>query len=170
MHTSRARMRGLPVNDLGTTEHVGTSYLWRAAKRGQRAHIQNPTTGQAYCQAENCSGGKAFDGRGSRIPDGRRLCQNCADLAGRVEANYREPNIKVLLGERLAETEPELFAGTVVPKRRKRKLKSRPAHRPRGRKPPIRRLPAPSPEAHSRDGRDEEDRAGAPRPRRRDHV
>ncbi len=40
-------MEGLPVNDLGTAaEHMDTSYLWRANKRGQRAHIENPETGQ----------------------------------------------------------------------------------------------------------------------------
>ncbi len=92
------------MNDLGTAEHMGTSYLWRARKSGQRAHIENPETGRAYCQAENCSGGKAFDGKGTRIPAGRRLCGNCADLAGRDEASYAEPEVRVLMCERLAET------------------------------------------------------------------
>ncbi len=123
------------MNDLGTgAEHMDTSYLWRAGKRGQRAHIQNPETGRAYCQAENCSGGKAFDGRGPGIPDGRRLCQNCTDLAGRDEASYAEPDVRVLLGERLAETEPEMFAGTVAPKRPKRAKRALSARTPRGRK------------------------------------
>ena len=81
-------------------------YLWRDRKRGHRVHIENPETKRAYCQAENCSGGKPFDGRGTEIPAGRRLCGNCADLAGRNEADYREPDIRVLLGERLV---PLLF-------------------------------------------------------------
>ena len=94
-------------------EHMGTSYLWRANKRSQRAHIENPKTGRAYCQAENCSGGKAFDSKGPRIPDGRSLCRNCTDLAGRDE--------------------PELFAGTGAPEQPKRRKRvNRPkAHRPK---------------------------------------
>ncbi len=129
-------MESLPVSDLGTgAEHMGTSYLWRASKPGQRVHIENPETGRSHCQAENCSGGKAFDSRGPRIPDGRRLCQNCADLAGRPEANYGEPSLAVLMGERLAETEPELFTSTVAPKSCKRGKPARAARRPRGRKP-----------------------------------
>ncbi len=93
-------------------------YLWRASKHGHRVHIENPATEQAYCQVENC-GGRPFDGRGEEIPAGRRLCGNCIDLAGRVEPNYAEPDIPVLLGEKLAESEPELFAGLVasVPER-----------------------------------------------------
>ena len=123
------------MNDPGTgAEHMSTSYLWRASKRGHRVHILDSETGRTFCQVENC-GGKPFDGRGAEIPPGRRLCQNCADLAGRPETNYGEPNLAVLMGERLAETEPELFAGTTVPKPRKRKLQTWPAHRPRGRKP-----------------------------------
>ena len=122
------------MDDLGTNaERMDTSYLWRINKRVHRVHIENPETERAYCQAENCSG-KPFDSRGGEIPDGRRLCQNCADLAGRNEADYREPDIRVLLGERLAETEPVLFANTVAPEPWKRKKQVRSAHRSRGRK------------------------------------
>ena len=128
-------MESLPVSDLGAAERMDTSYLWRAAKRGQRVHVENPGTGQAYCQAENCSGGKAFDGRGAEIPAGRRLCGNCIDLAGRNEVDYGEPSLAVLLGERLAETEPELFTSTVAPKPWKRGKQARAVYRPRGRKP-----------------------------------
>ena len=104
------------MNDLGAgAESMDQSYLWRVTKRGQRAHILNPETGRAHCQAENCTGGRAFDGRGTGIPDGRRLCGNCIDLAGRLEPNYAEPDVRVLLGEKLAEVEPELFAGLVAP-------------------------------------------------------
>ena len=83
---------------------------------------------------ENC-GGKSFDGRGAEIPTGRRLCGNCIDLAGRNEANYQEPSLAVLLGERLADVEPELFAGTVTPEPWEQKKQVRPAGRSRGRKP-----------------------------------
>ena len=104
-------MEHLPVNDLGTNvEHMDRLYLWRAGKRGHRVHLENPETGRTFCQTENC-GGKPLDGRGAEIPSGRRLCGNCLDLAGRNETDYREPDIRVLLGERLAEVEPELFAG-----------------------------------------------------------
>ena len=123
------------MDDLGTdAEHMGRLYLWRAGKRGHRVHIENPETERAYCQVENC-GGKPFDGRGAEIPPGRRVCQNCADLAERSEADYREPDIRVLLGERLAETEPRLFAGAAVPKRRKRTKQTRRVNRSKGRQP-----------------------------------
>ena len=70
-------------------------------------------TGRTFCQVENC-GGKPFDGRGAEIPAGRRLCGNCIDLAGRERIDYQEPSLAVLMGERLAETEPELFASTMA--------------------------------------------------------
>ena len=124
-------------------------YLWRASKRGNRVHIENPDTGQAHCQAENASGGKPFDGRGAEVPAGRRVCGNCADLVGRDSADYSEPNIKVLLGERIAEVEPGLFAGGAAPravprtdltssdgrKKWERKNQARPVNRSKGRKP-----------------------------------
>ena len=109
-------------------------YLWRINKRGQRVHIQNPETGRTFCQVENC-GGKPFDGRGAEIPAGRQLCGNCTYLTGRNEADYREPDIRVLLGERLAEVEPALFASAVAPKPWKRKKQARPGNRWKGRKP-----------------------------------
>ena len=62
-------------------------YLWRERKRGHRAHIENPETERAHCQAENCSGGKPFDGRGADIPAGRRLCGNCVDLVSQSVAD-----------------------------------------------------------------------------------
>ena len=138
------------MDDLGTdAEHMDRLYLWRAGKHAQRVHIENPETERTFCQVENCSG-EPFDGRGSGIPDGRRLCQNCIDLAGRSEADYREPDIRVLLGERMAETESELFyegrgkrdtcvrfghVSTVVPKPSKRGKQARPARRSKGGKP-----------------------------------
>jgi len=125
------------MGDLGTNvDHTGRRYLWRADKRGHRVHIENPETERAYCQVENC-GGRRLDGRGADIPPGRRVCGNCIDLAGRNEADYREPDIRVLMGERLAEVEPELFAsaGGPAPRPRKRGKQARPAHRSRGRTP-----------------------------------
>ena len=123
------------MDDLATNaEPMGRRYLWRTSKRGHRVHIENPETERAYCQVENC-GGKPFDGSDVEIPPGRRLCQNCIDLAGRNEANYGEPSLAVLMGERLAEVEPMLFAGTVAPKPWKRKKQARPARRSKGRKP-----------------------------------
>ncbi len=137
------------MDNLGTNvEHMEKHYLWRIRKHGQRVHIENPETGRAYCQAENASGGKPFDGRGAEVPAGRRICENCTDLAGRDKADYREPNIKVLLGERLAEMEPELFTGIVAPEPERTDLTSsgrqlkwkrgkqvRRFHRSKGRKP-----------------------------------
>ena len=136
------------MDDLGTNaERMDRQYLWRINKRGHRVHILDSETGRTHCQVENC-GGKPFDGKGAEIPDGRRLCQNCPDLAGRNEANYGEPSLAVLMGERLAEVEPELFAGTVAPKperankplpasgkKWKRAKQARPAYRPKGIKP-----------------------------------
>ena len=84
------------------------AYLWRVSKSGHRVHIENSETGQARCQAENASGGKPFDGRGAEVPAGRRLCRNCIDLVGQAKTDYREPDIRVLLGERLADVEPSL--------------------------------------------------------------
>ena len=139
----------MAISEPGTgTEHMGASYLWRANKRGHRVHIQNPETGRTFCQVENC-GGKPFDGKGPGIPDGRRLCQNCADLVGRNEADYREPSLAVLMGERLAETEPGLFLSTAAArpaartdltsshggKKWKRKKQVRPVNRSQGHKP-----------------------------------
>ena len=109
-------------------------YLWRERKRGQRAHIENPETERAYCQVENC-GGKPLDGKGVDIPAGRQLCGNCADLAGRNETDYREPDLRVLMGERMAETTPELFTSTVAPKPQERKRPTRPSNRSNVRKP-----------------------------------
>ena len=122
------------MSDLGTNaEHVDRRYLWRVRKRGHRVHIENLETERAYCQVENC-GGRPLDGRGTEIPPGRRLCGNCVDLTGRNETDYREPDIRVLLGERMAEVEPMLFASTVAPKPWKRKKQAWPARRSKGRK------------------------------------
>ena len=122
------------MSNLGTgVEHMGTSYLWRASKPGQRVHIQNPETERAYCQVENC-GGRPLDGRGAEIPAGRRICGNCIDLACRNETDYREPDVRVLMGERLAETEPALFASTVEPGSWKREKQAWPTRRSKGRK------------------------------------
>ncbi len=129
------------MNDLGTTvEHMGRAYIWRANKRSQRVHILDSEMGRTFCQTENC-GGKPLDGRGVEIPAGRRLCQNCTNLAGRNEADYREPDIRVLLGERMAEVEPMLFASGAVldlglsDVRPKRREQARPVNRPKRCKP-----------------------------------
>ena len=114
-------------------ELTGRLYLWRVNKTGRRCHILNPKTERTYCQVENC-GGKSFDGRGAEIPPGRRLCGNCIDLAGRNEANYQEPSLAVLLGERLADVEPELFAVVSASRPRKRAKQARPVNRSKGRK------------------------------------
>ncbi len=110
-------------------------YLWRASKRGHRVHIENPETGRAYCQAEKCGGGRPFDGRGEEVPAGRRVCGNCIGLAEQDKTDYREPDLRVRMGERLAEVEPELFASTVAPKPQEHKRPTRPVSRPKGRKP-----------------------------------
>ncbi len=133
------------MDDLGTNvEHMDRLYLWRAGKRGHRVHIENPETERAYCQVENC-GGKPLDGRGAEVPAGRRICGNCIDLAGRNETDYRELSLAVLMGERLAETEPELFASAVAPKPRERKQPARPVSRPKGRKPKRSNVKYPKP-------------------------
>ena len=124
-------------------EHMGTSYLWRSRKSGHRVHIENPETARAYCQVEHCRHGEPLDGRGAEVPTGRRLCGNCVDLAERDRADYREPDVRVLMGERLAEegddkwgvNAPFRGARIVAPKPWKRKKQARPAHRSRSRKP-----------------------------------
>jgi len=111
-------------------------YLWRMSKASRRVHIENPETERTFCQVEN-NGGKPLDGKGVEVPAGRRVCGNCIDLAGRGKADYREPDIRVLLGERLdlrPTAEPELFASTVAPGSWKRGKQARPAHRSKGRK------------------------------------
>ena len=113
------------MNDLETNiEHMEKRYIWRVRKHGQRVHIENPETERAYCQVENC-GGRALDGMGAEVPAGRRLCGNCIDLASRDKADYREPDIRVLMGERLAEVEPDLFAGAAAPVPERTDLTSR---------------------------------------------
>ena len=135
------------MNDPGTSvEHMDRLYLWRASKASRRVHIENRETLRTFCQVENC-GGKPLDGKGAEIPVGRRICGNCNDLASRNEADYREPDVRVLMGERIAETEPELFADIEAPKperadftspgrgKWKRKRQVQPANRPKGRRP-----------------------------------
>ena len=137
------------MNDPG---HMGRRYLWQTGKARRRVHIENLGTDRTFCQTEN-GGGKPLDGRGTEVPAGRRLCRNCTDLEERDESSYAEPDVRVLMGERIAEVEPELFASTVVPapertdftvrgpgqsygrKKWKRAKQARPAHRPRARKP-----------------------------------
>ncbi len=80
------------MNDLGTNvEHMEKRYLWRIRKHGQRVHIENPEIERAFCQVEN-NGGRPLDGSGAEIPAGRRLCENCIDLAGRGKADNRDSN------------------------------------------------------------------------------
>ncbi len=111
-------MEHLPVSDLG---HMDRRYLWRANKRSRRVHIENPETERAFCQVENCSG-RPLDGRGAEVPAGRRLCGNCADLAGRNETDYQEPE-SFASGAML-----DLGLSDVQPERR-------PVHRSKERKP-----------------------------------
>ena len=128
-------MERLPVNEPG---HMDRLYLWRTGKPSRRAHIEDHTTGRTHCQAENCGGGKPFDGKGTEVPAGRRICRNCLDLAGRDRADYREPSLAVLMGERIAEAEAELFADAAAPMpavRTVRTKQPRPVNRSRGRKP-----------------------------------
>ena len=124
-------MESLPVSDL---EHMDRRYLWRANKASRRVHIENPETARTHCQVENC-GGRPLDGRGAEVPTGRRLCGNCIDLAGRDEADYREPDVRMLTGERLAEAEPELFASAGAPKPWKRRKQARPVRRSKEHRP-----------------------------------
>ncbi|MEE9249657.1 MAG: hypothetical protein V3U93_00825 [Alphaproteobacteria bacterium] len=119
-------------------------YLWRASKRAHRVHIENPETERTFCQVENC-GGKPLDGKGAEIPAGRRVCGNCIDLTDRDRADYREPNMRALLGEWLAEAEPELFANAVASKPWKRGEQARPVNRSRGRKPKRSNMKYPRP-------------------------
>ena len=80
------------MNDQGTgVEHTGRQYLWLSRKTNQRIHIESPATGRTFCQVENC-GGRPLDGRGAEVPTGRRLCENCIDLAGRGKAGQRDSN------------------------------------------------------------------------------
>ena len=131
---SRARMESLPVSD--------PLYLWQTSKRSRRVHILDFETGRTFCQTEN-GGGKPLDGKGAEVPAGRRVCENCTDLASRNEADYQEPSLAVFLGERLAEEDGgkcivnDTFgqANTVAPKPRKRAKRARSARGPRGRKP-----------------------------------
>ncbi len=128
-------------------DHTDRLYLWRANKGKQRVHIEDLTTGRTHCQTENV-GGRPLDGRSAKVPTGRRLCQNCTDLEGRDESSYAEPDVRVLLGERMVEAEPELFASTMAPKpertdltysdhrkKWKRGKQARRVNRPRQRKP-----------------------------------
>ena len=115
-------------------EHMNRRYFWRTNKASRRVHIENPETGRTHCQVENC-GGRPLDGRGAEAPAGRRVCGNCTDLAGRDKASYQEPGVRVLMGERLVEAEPGLFASAVAPELWKRKRQARPAHRSKGRMP-----------------------------------
>ena len=127
--------------------HMDRRYLWRANKASRRVHILNPGTDRAFCQTEN-GGGRPLDGRGAEVPVGRRVCGNCIDLAGQDEAGYQEPDVRVLMGERLPEVEPELFSSTVAPEPKQTDLTSdrvpkftrarrsaRRANRSKGRKP-----------------------------------
>ena len=127
-------MESLPVSDpRASIERAGYLYLWRIRKRTARVHIENPKTGRAHCQAENC-GGKAFDGKGAEIPPGRRLCLNCADLAGRIETDCQEPDVRVLMGERLPAL-PNVPLAAHSPKPLQRRKQARPAHRSKGHRP-----------------------------------
>ena len=111
-------------------------YLWQTGKASRRVHILNPGTDRTFCQTEN-GVGRPLDGKGAEVPAGRRLCQNCTDLAGRDETDYREPDVRVLMGERLdlrPTAEPDLFANGAAPKPWKRKKQVRAARRSKGRK------------------------------------
>ena len=123
------------MSDMETNaEPTDRRYLWRTTKPSRRVHIENPETGRTFCQIENCNG-RPLDGKGAEVPAGRRVCGNCIDLADRNEADYREPDIRVLMGERLADVEPEFFVSGAVPEPRKRKTQARPANRSKGSRP-----------------------------------
>ena len=117
------------MDDLG---HMDRQFLWRTGKASRRVHIENSVTERAFCQVENC-GGKPLDGRGAEVPAGRRICENCIDLAGRNETAFQEPDLCVLMGERLAETEPKLFA--VAPEPEEQEKQPQPVNKSKGRKP-----------------------------------
>ena len=77
-----------------------------------------------------------MDGRGVETPPGRRLCGNCIGLAEQDKTDYREPDLRVLMGECWAEVEPELFAGTGKPLVSSEGFsEGRPGNRLKGRKP-----------------------------------
>lgn len=111
---------------------MDTMYIWRIGKRSHRAHIENSETERTFCQVENC-GGKPLAGKSTELPAGRRVCANCIDLAGRDRADYREPDVRVLMGERLADTDPELLAGIIAPKpwKRGKQTNRSKGHRPK---------------------------------------
>jgi hypothetical protein len=69
------------------------TYLWKARKKRQKAHLQ-AVDGRSYCQAEN--NGTKFDSQGSKLPEGRVLCMNCESLA---EQENGEPRLSMLMGE-----------------------------------------------------------------------
>ena len=51
---------------------------------------------------------RAFDSEGTAKPPGREVCNNCLDLIERNETDFQEPNLAIILGERLAEEGPDL--------------------------------------------------------------
>ncbi len=119
------------------------TFIWITGKSSRKAHIMNPKTERTYCQTENVRRKKPLDGKGPEKPPGRRACKNCLDLAERGVADYREPSLAVLMGERLVEEGlghaadasegPGLFDTT--PKPRERERLPRVVRCPEGRKP-----------------------------------
>ncbi len=108
------------------------TFIWITGKPSRRVHIMDPSTERTYCQTENVRRKKRLDGKGTVKPPDRGVCRNCTDLEGRNETDFQEPNIKVLLGERLVGAELDLFAPVVEPKKWKRQ--ARIIRRPKGRK------------------------------------
>ncbi len=109
------------------------TYRWEGRRPGRKVHVLNSGTGRVWCKLENMQRKRAFDSEGTALPPGRKTCKNCLDLAERGVADYREPDVRVLIGERLAEEGPDLFA--IAPKPRKLGRQARPARRAKGHKP-----------------------------------
>lgn len=66
------------------------TYLWNRRKKSKRVHITG-TNDKSLCQIENSR--TRLNGRGSQIPDGRELCENCKSLwtAGVTVARPHKP-------------------------------------------------------------------------------
>ena len=102
---------------------TGRVYQWEGRRPGRRVHISNPETGRVWCKLENMQRKRAFDSEGTAFPPGRMVCKNCTDLEERNEPDFQEPNIKVLLGERIVGIELDLFVDAPEPKKRKKQTR-----------------------------------------------
>ena len=122
---------------------VDRVYRWEGRRPGRKTHILNPATGKTWCQLENMQRKRALDSEGTALPPSRQTCKNCRDLAERGVADYREPSLAVLMGERLDEeglghaADASEGAGLfdTAPKPRERERLPRVVRCPEGRKP-----------------------------------